>query len=133
MAVLSLGSQRAVPDLECRRALGAGPWCCLITGIAVTPHQSPCGTCVFQNRGVYMFRIDNDHVIDATLTGGPARWVALEGSLSSSWGIPCVVLELVEALSSWGLFSELVHSVFSLSHCLFHQLCSSFSYISWQL
>lgn len=26
-----------------------------------------------QNRGVYMFRIDNDHVIDATLTGGPAR------------------------------------------------------------
>ncbi|ETE66201.1 Histone-lysine N-methyltransferase MLL3, partial [Ophiophagus hannah] len=25
-----------------------------------------------QNRGVYMFRIDNDHVIDATLTGGPA-------------------------------------------------------------
>ncbi|XP_063777929.1 histone-lysine N-methyltransferase 2C isoform X2 [Pseudophryne corroboree] len=28
-----------------------------------------------QNRGVYMFRIDNEHVIDATLTGGPARYV----------------------------------------------------------
>lgn len=28
---------------------------------------------LFQNRGVYMFRMDNDHVIDATLTGGPAR------------------------------------------------------------
>ncbi|KAE8279607.1 Histone-lysine N-methyltransferase 2C [Larimichthys crocea] len=26
-----------------------------------------------QNRGVYMFRIDNDFVIDATITGGPAR------------------------------------------------------------
>lgn len=81
----------AVPDLECRRAFGAGP-CWLITGNAVKPHQSPCATCVFQNRGVYMFRIDNDHVIDATLTGGPARWVALEGSLTSgtspvlAWG-----------------------------------------------
>ena len=39
--------------------------------------------CAFQNRGVYMFRIDNDHVIDATLTGGPARWVALERSPTS--------------------------------------------------
>lgn len=29
--------------------------------------------CLFQNRGVYMFRMDSDHVIDATLTGGPAR------------------------------------------------------------
>ncbi|XP_053324300.1 histone-lysine N-methyltransferase 2C isoform X3 [Spea bombifrons] len=28
-----------------------------------------------QNRGVYMFRLDNDHVIDATLTGGPARYI----------------------------------------------------------
>lgn len=27
-----------------------------------------------QNRGVYMFRIDSEHVIDATITGGPARW-----------------------------------------------------------
>lgn len=26
-----------------------------------------------QNRGIYMFRINNEHVIDATLTGGPAR------------------------------------------------------------
>lgn len=80
-----------------------------------------------------MFRIDNDHVIDATLTGGPARWVALEGSLTSSRGIPRVGLGLLEALSLWGLFSQLVHSVFKLSHCLFHQLYSSFSYISWQL
>lgn len=52
-----------------------------------------------------MFRIDNDHVIDATLTGGPARWVALGGSL----GRPPVVLGLLEALSLWDLFSELVH------------------------
>lgn len=34
-----------------------------------------------------MFRIDNDHVIDATLTGGPARWVALERSLPSFWAV----------------------------------------------
>merc|ERR1739838_84586 len=27
------------------------------------------------NRGIYMFRINNDQVIDATLTGGPARYV----------------------------------------------------------
>lgn len=27
----------------------------------------------WQNRGIYMFRINNEHVIDATLTGGPAR------------------------------------------------------------
>ncbi|XP_035658288.1 histone-lysine N-methyltransferase 2C-like isoform X2 [Branchiostoma floridae] len=28
-----------------------------------------------QNRGVYMFRIDSDLVIDATLAGGPARYI----------------------------------------------------------
>lgn len=28
-----------------------------------------------QNRGVYMFRIDSDYVIDATITGGPARYI----------------------------------------------------------
>lgn len=28
-----------------------------------------------QNRGVYMFRIDNDMVIDATMAGGPARYI----------------------------------------------------------
>ncbi|XP_044068115.1 histone-lysine N-methyltransferase 2D isoform X2 [Siniperca chuatsi] len=28
-----------------------------------------------QNRGIYMFRINNEQVIDATLTGGPARYV----------------------------------------------------------
>ncbi|XP_076827373.1 LOW QUALITY PROTEIN: histone-lysine N-methyltransferase 2C [Brachyhypopomus gauderio] len=28
-----------------------------------------------QNRGVYMFRIDGEHVIDATITGGPARYI----------------------------------------------------------
>lgn len=27
-----------------------------------------------QNRGIYMFRINNEQVIDATLTGGPARY-----------------------------------------------------------
>lgn len=25
------------------------------------------------NRGVYMFRLDSDHIVDATVTGGPAR------------------------------------------------------------
>lgn len=35
-------------------------------GVTTTPF-SP------QNRGIYMFRINNEHVIDATLTGGPAR------------------------------------------------------------
>ena len=50
-------------------------------------YKSPFSNSVFQNRGVYMFRIDNDHVIDATLTGGPARWVALERSLTSFWGV----------------------------------------------
>ncbi|KAG9353517.1 hypothetical protein JZ751_018184 [Albula glossodonta] len=28
-----------------------------------------------QNRGIYMFRLNNEHVIDATLTGGLARYV----------------------------------------------------------
>uniref|UniRef100_A0A8C4WYT2 [histone H3]-lysine(4) N-methyltransferase n=1 Tax=Eptatretus burgeri TaxID=7764 RepID=A0A8C4WYT2_EPTBU len=28
-----------------------------------------------QNRGMYMFRVDSGHVIDATLTGGPARYI----------------------------------------------------------
>ncbi|CAM9277181.1 unnamed protein product [Lampetra fluviatilis] len=27
------------------------------------------------NRGVYMFRLDSEHVIDATITGGPARYI----------------------------------------------------------
>lgn len=30
---------------------------------------------MFQNRGVYMFRIDCDIVIDATMAGGPARYI----------------------------------------------------------
>ncbi|XP_028516833.1 histone-lysine N-methyltransferase trr [Exaiptasia diaphana] len=28
-----------------------------------------------QNRGIYMFRMDNDAVIDATMAGGPARYI----------------------------------------------------------
>lgn len=28
-----------------------------------------------QNRGVYMFRITPDYVIDATMAGGPARYI----------------------------------------------------------
>lgn len=28
-----------------------------------------------QNRGIYMFRIDNNFVVDATMTGGPARYI----------------------------------------------------------
>jgi len=28
------------------------------------------------NRGVYMFRLDSDYIVDATVTGGPARSVA---------------------------------------------------------
>lgn len=30
---------------------------------------------VAQNRGVYMFRIDEDLLVDATMAGGPARFV----------------------------------------------------------
>ncbi len=30
---------------------------------------------MFQNRGVYMFRIDDNIVIDATMCGGPARYI----------------------------------------------------------
>lgn len=29
----------------------------------------------FQNRGIYMFRLDEDRVIDATLSGGLARYI----------------------------------------------------------
>lgn len=28
-----------------------------------------------QDHGVYMFGIDNNHIIDTTLTGGPARYI----------------------------------------------------------
>ena len=28
-----------------------------------------------QNRGIYMFRLDDERVVDATLTGGVARFV----------------------------------------------------------
>lgn len=50
-----------------------------------------------------MFRIDNDHVIDATLTGGPARWVALGTALSPSSALPIPFL---------GLRAEDVHFCF---------------------
>ena len=33
------------------------------------------GKILLQNRGVYMFRIDNDTVVDATMAGGPARYI----------------------------------------------------------
>ncbi len=28
-----------------------------------------------QNRGVYMFRLDSENVVDATMCGGPARYI----------------------------------------------------------
>ena len=28
-----------------------------------------------QNRGIYMFRLDDDRVVDATMTGGVARYI----------------------------------------------------------
>ena len=37
----------------------------------------------FQNRGVYMFRVDPETVIDATLTGGPARYINHSCDVSS--------------------------------------------------
>ena len=40
---------------------------------AVNVHVEKFLTFLLQNRGVYMLRMDSDHVIDATLTGGPAR------------------------------------------------------------
>ena len=30
---------------------------------------------LFKNRGIYMFRIDSDAVVDATMAGGPARYI----------------------------------------------------------
>ena len=27
------------------------------------------------HRGIYMFRLDSDYILDATITGGPARYV----------------------------------------------------------
>ena len=30
---------------------------------------------LLQNRGVYMFRIDDNQVVDATMCGGPARYI----------------------------------------------------------
>ena len=30
---------------------------------------------VSQNRGIYMFRLDEDRVVDATLSGGLARYI----------------------------------------------------------
>nr|DBA25076.1 TPA: hypothetical protein GDO54_012648 [Pyxicephalus adspersus] len=44
-----------------------------------------------QNRGVYMFRIDNEHVIDATLTGGPARYI--NHSCAPNWVAEVVTFE----------------------------------------
>lgn len=35
----------------------------------------PCYACIMQNRGVYMFRIDDNTVVDATMSGGPARYI----------------------------------------------------------
>lgn len=36
----------------------------------------PSLQCVFvQNRGIYMFRLDEDRVVDATLSGGLARYI----------------------------------------------------------
>ena len=34
-----------------------------------------CTVFFFQNRGVYMFRIDDNTVVDATMSGGPARYI----------------------------------------------------------
>lgn len=52
--------------------------CISILIICHAAHVSALSMCFkmffFQNRGVYMFRIDSEHVIDATITGGPARW-----------------------------------------------------------
>lgn len=31
--------------------------------------------CLLQNRGIYMFRLDEERVIDATLCGGLARYI----------------------------------------------------------
>ena len=34
-----------------------------------------CPNLSLQNRGVYMFRIDDHTVVDATMSGGPARYI----------------------------------------------------------
>lgn len=47
---------------------------CVVTRVAIAL-RSVFLVCLFQNRGVYMFRIDSDAVIDATMAGGPARYI----------------------------------------------------------
>jgi len=34
-----------------------------------------CYSFLSQNRGIYMFRLDEDRVVDATLSGGLARYI----------------------------------------------------------
>ena len=43
--------------------------------VELCTHILMCSSINLQNRGVYMFRIDDDFVIDATMSGGPARYI----------------------------------------------------------
>lgn len=45
---------------------------CLLT-VRLCRYYPDVLSSILQNRGIYMFRINNEQVIDATLTGGPAR------------------------------------------------------------
>lgn len=98
--------------------------------------KSLCSDCVFQNRGVYMFRIDNDHVIDATLTGGPARWVS--GVTRHIPGCPRAWLWGTRAQAFLGGFYSLSWSIRSLDRSSeimspFSLAWLTFGYVSWQL
>lgn len=98
--------------------------------------KSLCSDCVFQNRGVYMFRIDNDHVIDATLTGGPARWVS--GVTRHIPGCPRAWLGGTRARAFLSGFYSLSWSIWSLDRSSeimspFSLAWLTFDYVSWQL
>lgn len=47
-----------------------------------------------QNRGIYMFRMDTDAVIDATMAGGPARYINHSCMVSLGLWVSCVVKQL---------------------------------------
>uniref|UniRef100_A0A1I8FSA2 Histone-lysine N-methyltransferase n=1 Tax=Macrostomum lignano TaxID=282301 RepID=A0A1I8FSA2_9PLAT len=43
--------------------------------ITVVAEVGECVTSHPQNRGIYMFRLDDDWIVDATICGGPARYI----------------------------------------------------------
>lgn len=49
--------------------------CLSVSAICWNSKARTCYYFFFQNRGIYMFRLDEDRVVDATLSGGLARYI----------------------------------------------------------